>query len=430
MDTYYNYRLLLLLLQSVFGVLPFSYSLQKRKYFLGRLVLSTAVSMICLELFKRWIFPDATVLTGGHPRAIVSILCYIFLIGICFFSYRESFYTALFIASSGYIAQDMAGYLKSFVRVAPVIDKLSQDPYGVLAIDIFIFGLVYSVLYFAFRSFTQNTEENYDNKEKGAFSFVVLVYCIGMARLTMDNAGRNNKAMIAECLYQFLCDIFILLLQFGVMERKRLENGVVAMKELVHQQYEQLQNSKESMDLVNEKYHDLKRLLDNFDGQFSQGQIDKLRNKISEYDNFVDTGNDILDVVLAERAGMCKQKGIVFTTLVNGTKIGFMEEIEIYSLFGNILSNAFEAACELPEGKRFISLNIKEEDGIVSIHSENPYVGKIIIKDNLPRTQKDSNFNGFGMKSIERVVDKYNGTMAVKTDDGLFVLDIILFRPE
>ena len=79
---------------------------------------------------------------------------------------------------------------------------------------------------FIFRPFTRNREENFGNREKAVFSFVVLLFCLGMARLAQGNPDRNQTAVFAEGLYQILCDLFILLLQFGVMEWARLSRSV------------------------------------------------------------------------------------------------------------------------------------------------------------------------------------------------------------
>lgn len=84
------------------------------------------------------------------------------------------------------------------------------------------------------------------------------------------------------------------------------------MRELIHQQHEQFHQSKESTALVNEKYHDLKSLLESFQGQISQTQIDQLKEKVGGYDTLVDTGNRVLDVVLAEKRATCGRRGMLW----------------------------------------------------------------------------------------------------------------------
>ena len=68
-------------------------------------------------------------------------------------------------------------------------------------------------------SIPRRWEENCDDMLKSFFSFGVLLLCIGMSRLTQDNPERNLVAQFSESLYSVLCGVFILLLQFGTMER-------------------------------------------------------------------------------------------------------------------------------------------------------------------------------------------------------------------
>lgn len=44
----------------------------------------------------------------------------------------------------------------------------------------------------------------------------------------------------------------------------------------------------------------------------------------------------------------------------------------------------------------------------------------------MPVTEKDSNFHGFGMKSMKMIVEKYGGEIGVTVSDDIFGLEIIL----
>lgn len=426
---YADVRSPILLLQSVLAVFVFARHLSRRRYFWLRLVLGTAAGGAALYLIRLAFFPGMNNLVNSAGRIVLTIAAYLILIAICWLVYEESFWTALFVASAGYIAQDLAGTLKTVLKLIPAVDGLCQDRLGILLVDAVVYFGFYVALYFAFRPFTQNREENFDNREKAVFSFVVLLFCLGMARLAQGNSDRNRTAVFAECLYQLLCDLFILLLQFGVMERAKLARSVDAMRELVHQQHEQFHQSKESTALVNEKYHDLKNLLESFQGQISQEQITRLKAKVGEYDTFADTGNRVLDVALAEKRAVCGRRGVELTTFVDGTLLGFMEELDLYSLIGNALNNAIDAAARLPAGEGYIILASSAEEGMATIHVENPYTGELVMENHLPKSQRDARYHGFGMKSMERIVKKYNGSLAVKAENGIFYLDMILFAP-
>lgn len=426
---YADFRTPMLLVQSVLGVFAFAYALKQRRGFWVRLILSTAAGFIALHLIRLAFFPGMSSDVNSVGRIVLTVAAYLALIAICWCAYDESFWTALFVASSGYIAQDIGGTLKTLLKLFPRVNELCRDNLGILLVDLVSYIGFYVVLCLLFRPFTRNREENFGNREKAVFSFIVLVFCLGMARIAQGNIMRDQVAVFAESLYQIFCDMFILLLQFGVMERARLSRSVETMRELVHQQHEQFRQSKESTALVNEKYHDLKGLLESFHGQISQEQIDQLKEKVGEYDTFVATGNRVLDVVLAEKRAACSRRGIELTTFADGGPLDFMEELDLYSLIGNALNNAIDAVSKLPEGVRFITLTTSSEGGMVAIHVENPYAGEIVMENDLPKSQRDARYHGFGMRSMERVVEKYGGTLAVKAQNGVFCLDILLFEP-
>lgn len=430
-DWYASVRLPFLFLQALVGMELFAYPLAKRRRFVLRAALGLAValplSQMCSIFWQsREIFP-----AGMTGRAFSMVAVYLLLILLAWFCYRESIWTALFVASSGYIAQDIAGSLKMVLRLIPSFAALAAHPLGILLADLICYGGVFTVLYFSFRPFTRRRSENFDNKLKAVFSFGVMLLCIGMARLTQDNAARNAAAQLSESLYAILCGVFILTLQFGVMEQARLSHNVEEMRRMLQKQRDQYEAGKSSMELVNEKYHDLKALLRSFHGQISTDQLEKLEERVQEYDVYVHTGNAALDVLLTERRALCARRGIQLTCLFPGPDLAFMEELDLYTLFGNALDNAIEAVGALPpEREKFISMTGTREGNVITVHIENPYTGALTFEDGLPRSARDPRYHGFGMRSMERIVQNYGGTLTASGQDGLFCLDLLLFAPE
>lgn len=428
-EWYAQLRNPILLLQSVLGVFVFAYSLNRRRPFVLRVILSTALGCVILIFVRAVFFPEMGTRVNSLGRVVMSALVFFLLALVCWSIYDESFWTALFVTSSGFAAQDMGGTFKTLLKLFPGMNALAQDKFGIILMDCIAYLGVYAVLYIAFRPFTRNREENFGNRGKAIFPAFVLLFGLGMARITQGNAERNQISVFAESVYQILCGIFILLIQFGVMERDRLSRSVDAMRELVHQQHEQFRQSQESIALVNEKYHDLKGLLESFQGRISQEQIVQLKSKIGEYDTFVDTGNHVLNVVLAEKRAVCDRRNIELTAYVDGRELSFLEELDLYALIGNALNNAIDAAAQVRAEDRFITLTVSAYDGMVTIHVENPYSGDLVMDHNLPRSQRDARYHGFGMKSMERIAEKYGGALTVQPKDGVFRLDIILFQP-
>ena len=142
-----------LLLQSVLGVLLVSYPLNKRKLFFLRLILGTAAGFAFLALVGSSIYVRGQSLQAMASHAAIPLITYLLLIGILWFSYDEPVWTILFTAATGYIAQDIAGSVKTLFRQIEAVDTFSRMEYGILPVDLLCYGLVYLLLFYALKPF-------------------------------------------------------------------------------------------------------------------------------------------------------------------------------------------------------------------------------------------------------------------------------------
>ena len=141
------------------------------------------------------------------------------------------------------------------------------------------------------------------------------------------------------------------------------------------------------------------------------------------------TGNEALDVILTEKSLVCVGKDIRLTCLIECNRIEFMRDGDLYALFGNVLDNAIDAASEIQDkDKRCVSLNVRNVGNMISISTENYFVGDLNFgADGLPRTKKSADEgHGFGMLSIKGVVNKYGGTVSVVTNGNIFRINILI----
>ena len=114
--------------------------------------------------------------------------------------------------------------------------------------------------------------------------------------------------------------------------------------------------------------------------------------------------------------------------MADGSGLAFMNESELYSLFGNMLTNAVNAVCKLAdESARVIDLTVLRNAGLSMIHCINYFDGEIAFDGELPKTDKqDASEHGFGMKSMRMLVKKYGGEMFLTAENGVFDLKIVI----
>ena len=257
---------------------------------------------------------------------------------------------------------------------------------------------------------------------------VVLITIVCGLSIVMDYFGYAQLHSI----YAILCCIFILTNQRGQMKRE-IERIEFSQKEQLWEKTKlRYEMSKESIAVVNQHYHDIKHqlmLLSTMsDEDKRKAKLQDMESRIASYDAVVRTGNDYLDTVLTEKKLTCQSSHIAMSCIADGSQLSFMDELDLYTLFGNALDNAIEANRKITDEKaRWISVQIQNKKGILLVEIVNPYEGELIYNgEQLPVTTKqDTGNHGFGTKSIRQIIERYGGQMVIKTEQGKYLLRMI-----
>lgn len=231
--------------------------------------------------------------------------------------------------------------------------------------------------------------------------------------------------------FSVICCAVVLLLASKTIEGRALEQEVAYLQHAIRQGKLQYEISRDTIERINIKCHDIKYRLGALAGQpggVGQEAVEDLQNSISIYDMKVETGNQLLDVLLTEKSLYCEQNSITFSCMVDGKRLSFMDSGDLYCLFGNIIDNALEALKEVPERqRRVIDLVVKSKGDMVLIQEENYYSGTLAFRDGLPVTTKtDTENHGFGTRSIRMIARKYGGELTASAHGGVYRLSILL----
>ncbi len=205
------------------------------------------------------------------------------------------------------------------------------------------------------------------------------------------------------------------------------------IREIRNAEKDQYQLSKETIDMINIKCHDFRHQIVKFgkEQNINDEAIKSINNLIDIYDSSIKTTNNALNVILSEKSLICLKYDIVFSCIVNGDLLSFMQEEDIYSLFGNILDNAIDAVKDLEKEQKTIRLKIKSVGNIISISSKNFYDQELTIENGLPKSNKgDSNYHGFGLKSVRSIAEKYNGSMNISTENNVFEITLMFIQDD
>lgn len=248
---------------------------------------------------------------------------------------------------------------------------------------------------------------------------------------TIDTRRSIYLIKLSGDLFSAFVNALVIAMFFAYKKRMAQQDDIAKLKYIIAQSEKQYKISEETIESINIKCHDMKHKIHQIVGDnLSEETIRELNESITIYDSLIDSGNKTLDVILTEKSLLCDSHKITFTKMVDGHKIDFLSEGDIYALFGNILDNAIEATKRIKnKSKRYINLSIKGNGkGITEIECINYFDVPIEFENDLPKTIKEDKTNhGFGIKSIKNIVSKYNGNMTINTENNIFRIHIILF---
>ena len=255
-------------------------------------------------------------------------------------------------------------------------------------------------------------------------SFAIVFICIGLTRA----AGYFGDAeSVTVSLYAIVACGMALVVQLVLSKTVALQNENDTIRLLWQEDRRQFAISKATIDTINIKYHDLKHKLR--DMNLPKEEVDSIKAAVRVYGSRFQTGNEALDVLLTENSLRCGEQGIQLTYTGNGADFSFMNVMDVYSLFGNALSNAVEAVQHVDDPEKKVIDILSERRGeLINITVTNFFAGMLRIEDGVPQTSKteEQGFHGFGMRSMQLIAEKYGGHLQVRTDGDLLLLSVYL----
>ncbi len=310
----------------------------------------------------------------------------------------------------------------------------------------FLFAVTVFAVVFALAFFLERGDEGNRTGEVVQVREFVSALCIGIIIFTISNLSfvtANTPFSGSVAAEIFSIRTFVDLGGVAVLYAYHMQHRALqtryeldAIHNVLQTQYAQYKQSRESMELINRKYHDLKHQIAALraepDAQRRNAWLDAMEDEIVSYEVQSKTGNSVLDTVLTSKKLYCQKHKIMLTTVVDGGLLDFMDAMDICTIFGNALDNAVEAVLQMPEKeKRLIHLTVTAYRGFVLIRVENYFEGELKFDGGNPvSTKGDDKFHGFGVKSIRYSAQRYGGTVSIETKKNWFELKLLIPLPK
>lgn len=196
----------------------------------------------------------------------------------------------------------------------------------------------------------------------------------------------------------------------------------------------------QSNDEVKTLRHDMKHHLNELKLLAMKGNSVAIENYIDEMYNYIHNPNEIVssgNLEIDSVLNYMLQKGRKDLLIVN-TKIQIPESInhsfDIIVILGNLLENAIEASRQTDE--KLLNVSIQLKQGVLKIEIENSF-NLLSLKEkrekgrtSLLTTKKEKREHGIGLKSVQKIIEKYNGIIHIHKQNNRFHVELLLYISE
>lgn len=399
-------------------IIGFPVILSKRKVF--TIVIASTLTMIfgCLlvePVFYPFLYLFASLVAAGIAIRIKNISRFLLAV-ISFLCISEVDY-----------------FIGALIRLTSHGEKMDESVIGFLIGAISL--VIWSICSFLCVRYDIAFYRRKSSKSKAFIMIEVIVLFVNIGVLTIMfgilsecSGKREILLLLAAMLILFIVSTVSLIFYSSIVDVKKYKNLDEMNRVYLNAQKEHYEKIKEHDKESRCFRHDMNNHFLVLGSFLESGDIDKAKEYMQElYGKFknirfeIQTGNDIVDSIVNDKAEKAKDKEIkikwegMFPASISLTNL------DTCTIFANALDNAIEA-CERYEGERNIEISVQTYDNFLRILISNPTVPNT----GLCITKKNKKAHGFGLKNITSCVEKNGGQVDIQIRENRFVLDMIV----
>lgn len=434
------YYKILFMTELLVAELLFCHSLPKRSDYLLRLFGGTLFCYVIAVCFP--------VFSGAYNGLYSSFMFFCLALAglfVLMFAFRIPWNVGIFYLITAYTVQHIAYETFNLVAVLvgmdgsgmysnTVLDFSSFDLFTILYVLVYVdvYVLIYWTSYLLLgKRLASEGQVVLKNAQTLIFSALILVVDVVINAFIVYGEEQVRMYNLIACIYNILCCMLVLYIQVNMVKAKEANQEIEVLSKLLNQSKAQYAATKENIELINMKVHDLKHQVGMFAraGGMDSDTVDEIKQMISIYDTSVETGIEALDIILTEKSLFCQKNGIKFSCMADCRSLQFIKESDLYVLFGNAVDNAIEAVMKISdENQRYIGLSVYSRGKLVSVNLNNYFSDELNLdEEGFPvTTKKNKDDHGFGLKSIRMIAERYGGDVSVSLEGNIFNLNIIL----
>lgn len=286
------------------------------------------------------------------------------------------------------------------------------------------------IIYFKNKNIKKITRVQY-------FNFLVMplfsiIYIMTLMMYLQTYIGLSDMLWImVNILSIIILNIFITNIFESISKNNELKSKLILYEEQSRIQYEYYSSLENNYKNSRKVIHDIKNHLQTIENLYKSEQCDKGKTYTDDMYKLLEKFSQkqyaehrTLNLIINDKMIKANKYNIDFICKVGEIDLEFIKDIDLTTIFANLLDNAIDET----------SLVEKEKKITLKIDSFNNFIIINIINSLRNKPQKDKNFfkstkknhSGFGLENVSRALEKYEGNMRIDFDDREFKVNIII----
>lgn len=366
------------------------------------------------------------------------IIC-MFLFGlVLLMNYEGSLLGKLLICFLNYtcmiISESIGGIIICAIANIPIAHVRENETPFILAVV--LMRLLYYAVVRMLTMFIKRKQIRFKTNIMIAFLVIFVIFTMILMILYyiayhVDNPQVEMFIILAATI--FILAIYILVIILDRLYEERIKNERLMLLEYqVESQKEHYEELYHANIETRKIYHDLKNTLIAVDGMLKSKQyeplsqyIDSMYSKTKKRDNMINTGFLPIDSILSAKMKHAAEEGIKIESEIVLPEVIKVDLIELSIVIANLLDNGIEAVTTLSSEKRKIKFQLRSHGNYIAIQTENETDNQTFV--GICKTTKfKKEVHGYGLQSVREIVEKYDGTMDIYCNSGLFKLQLMI----
>jgi len=212
----------------------------------------------------------------------------------------------------------------------------------------------------------------------------------------------------------------------------QLENEITLMQQRTDMQYNYYQQLEIEYKKSQNIMHDIKNHIKVLERLYQSGQnaegleyAERISEIVEGLGMKFKSNNRILNIIVNEKIRICKDGHIDFTYLVENIDLSFISDMDVTTIFANLLDNAIEACNKIVDETKQITLRVYQFNNMIIINLINS-IDNAPVQDEGKLISSKKNHKAIGLSNVSAAVEKYDGDINIEIEQKNFSVSIMI----